>query len=129
VAKALADRYVNRKASYPIPEITNYPIDPFAYTRRHTHEVMNLGGHQVPRVIADFSIKDKITPASLFALGYQYSVPLDKWNITDMACDYIFLGDKTIDFEIPGTLGIDLQSRNVVNTKESTAQLSLYQSS
>ncbi len=23
-----------------------------------------------------------------------------------MACDYIFLGDKTIDFEIPGTLGL-----------------------
>lgn len=106
VAKALADRYVNRKASYPIPEITNYPIDPFSYTRRHTHEVMNMGGHQVPRVIADFSDKDKISPASLFALGYQYSVPLDKWNITDMACDYIFLGDKTIDFNIPGTLGL-----------------------
>ncbi|MBL7878067.1 MAG: flavodoxin-dependent (E)-4-hydroxy-3-methylbut-2-enyl-diphosphate synthase, partial [Cyclobacteriaceae bacterium] len=82
------------------------PIDPFGYTRRHTHEVMNVGGHQVPRVVADFSGKDKITPASFFALGYQYSVPLDKWNITDMACDYIFLGDKIIDFEIPGTLGI-----------------------
>jgi (E)-4-hydroxy-3-methylbut-2-enyl-diphosphate synthase len=67
--------------------------------------VLNIGGHQVPRVIADFSAKEKITAASLFALGYQYSVPLDKWNITDMACDYIFLGDKTVDFEIPGTLG------------------------
>jgi (E)-4-hydroxy-3-methylbut-2-enyl-diphosphate synthase len=33
-------------------------------------------------------------------------VPLDKWNMTDMACDYIFAGDNTIDFEIPGTLGI-----------------------
>lgn len=106
VAKALADRYVTRKTSYVIPEIKNYPIDPFAYARRHTHEVMNIGGHQVPRVVADFSAKEKITAASLFALGYQYSVPLDKWNITDLACDYIFLGDKTIDFEIPGTLGL-----------------------
>jgi (E)-4-hydroxy-3-methylbut-2-enyl-diphosphate synthase len=106
VAKALADRYVTRKTSYTIPDIKHYPIDPFAYTRRHTREVSNIGGHQVPRVIADFSTKEKITVASLFALGYQYSVPLDKWNITDMACDYIFLGDKTIDFEIPGTLGL-----------------------
>lgn len=106
VAKELANRYINRKTTHPIPEIVNYPIDPFGYTRRHTHEVMNVGGHQVPRVVADFSGKDKITPASFFALGYQYSVPLDKWNITDMACDYIFLGDKIIDFEIPGTLGI-----------------------
>ncbi len=106
VAKDLADRYVNRKTSPAIPEIKSYPINPFVYTRRSTHEVVNIGGHQVPRVVADFSAKEKITPASLFALGYHYSVPLDKWNITDMACDYIFLGDNTIDFEIPGTLGL-----------------------
>lgn len=106
VAQMLADRYTHRKTSHSIPEIQNYPINPFAYTRRHTHEVGNIGGHQVPRVIADFSNKEKITAASLFALGYQYSVPLDKWNITDMACDYIFLGDQKVDFEIPGTLGL-----------------------
>ncbi|MBL7876962.1 MAG: (E)-4-hydroxy-3-methylbut-2-enyl-diphosphate synthase, partial [Cyclobacteriaceae bacterium] len=70
VAKELANRYINRKTTHPIPEIVNYPIDPFGYTRRHTHEVMNVGGHQVPRVVADFSGKDKITPASFFALGY-----------------------------------------------------------
>ena len=105
VAKALADRYTSRKGDF-IPEIDQYPINPFDYSRRATHEVVNFGAHQVPRVIADFSGKDKVTPAALFALGYQYSVPLDKWNITDMACDYIFLGDKSIDFEIPGTLGL-----------------------
>jgi (E)-4-hydroxy-3-methylbut-2-enyl-diphosphate synthase len=33
-------------------------------------------------------------------------VPLDKWNIADNACDYIFAGSMDIDFEIPGTLGI-----------------------
>jgi (E)-4-hydroxy-3-methylbut-2-enyl-diphosphate synthase len=33
-------------------------------------------------------------------------VPLDKWNLTDQACDYAFIGNNTIDFEIPGTLGI-----------------------
>jgi len=105
VAKMLADRYTTRKTSYVIPEIVTNPVNPYAYTRRHTREAGNIGGHQVPRVIADFSTKEKVTAASLFALGYQYSVPLDKWNITDMACDYIFLGDKTVDFEIPGTLG------------------------
>ena len=49
-------------------------------------------------------IRDRIKPSSFFPLGYQYSVPLDKWNINDQATDYIFLGDKKIDFEIPGTL-------------------------
>ncbi len=106
VAKALADRYKQREGHAPIREIEHYPIDPFAYSRRTTREVQNMGGHQVPRVVADFSAKQKVTAASLFAVGYQYSVPLDKWNITDMACDYVFLGDNTIDFEIPGTLGL-----------------------
>lgn len=105
VAKALADRYTSRKGDF-IPEIDHYPINPFEYLRRATREVVNFGAHQVPRVIADFSGRDNVTPASLFALGYQYSVPLDKWNITDMACDYIFLGDRSVDFEIPGTLGL-----------------------
>jgi (E)-4-hydroxy-3-methylbut-2-enyl-diphosphate synthase len=106
VAITLADRYKARAQHEAIPEMENSPINPFEYTRRHTHEVLNLGGHQVPRVIADFSDRKSVTAASLFALGYNYSVPLDKWNITDMACDYVFLGDNAIDFEIPGTLGL-----------------------
>jgi (E)-4-hydroxy-3-methylbut-2-enyl-diphosphate synthase len=106
VAKMLAERYEHRDKHDSIPEIKHYPIDPFAYTRRAAHEVANFGGHQVPRVVADFSGKEKITAASLFAVGYQYSVPLDKWNITDMACDYVFAGDNQIDFEIPGTLAM-----------------------
>jgi (E)-4-hydroxy-3-methylbut-2-enyl-diphosphate synthase len=105
VAQELVNRYTNRKTTF-IPEIKEYPINPFAYTRRHTHEVANFGGHQVPRVIADFSLKQKITPASLFSLGYHYSVPLDKWNIADNACDYVFANETIVDFAIPGTLGI-----------------------
>ena len=105
VAKALADRYAHRKGD-PIPEMTHYPINPFSYNRRLSQEVKNIGGSNVPRVIADFTSREAITPASLFALGYQYAVALDKWNITDMACDYVWAGDQLIDFEIPGTLGI-----------------------
>ncbi len=105
VARALADRYTNRRGD-AIKKITDYPINPFEYNRRSTFEVLNLGGHNVPRVIADFSRREKITHASLFAVGYHYSVPLDKWNISDMACDFLFLGDNEIDFEIPGTLGL-----------------------
>ncbi len=107
VAYELANRYEKRIPHDPIPPIDSYPINPFEYNRRKTREVLNFGGeHHIPRVVADFTAKEKITQASLFALGYQYSVPLDKWNITDMACDYIFLGDQEIDFEIPGTLGL-----------------------
>lgn len=107
VAKALVDRYnASRKGEWAIPAITSMPIDPFDHARRKTREVLNIGGHHVPRVMADLSGRDKITPASFFGLGYHYSVPLDKWNLTDQACDYIYLGDKVADFEIPGTLGL-----------------------
>jgi (E)-4-hydroxy-3-methylbut-2-enyl-diphosphate synthase len=107
VAYELAKRYDTRVGHEAIAPIEHYPITPFAYNRRVTNGVANIGGeHPVPRVIADLSSKEKITPASLFALGYQYSVPLDKWNITDVACDYIFLHDTVLDFAIPGTLGL-----------------------
>jgi (E)-4-hydroxy-3-methylbut-2-enyl-diphosphate synthase len=107
VAQELVRRYNNRIPHDPIPVINHYPINPFEYNRRKTRQVLNIGGeHHVPRVVADFSSKEKITQASLFGVGYQYSVPLDKWNISDLACDFIFLGDRKIDFEIPGTLGL-----------------------
>jgi (E)-4-hydroxy-3-methylbut-2-enyl-diphosphate synthase len=118
VAMALASRYYKRSGHQPIPEISSYPIDPFSYTRRVTHQVLNLASHQVPRVIADFSAREEITPASLFAVGYRYSVPLDKWNISDMACDYLFTGDSPVTFDIPGTLGIIHHYKSWLEHKE-----------
>jgi (E)-4-hydroxy-3-methylbut-2-enyl-diphosphate synthase len=106
VAQELVKRYTNRIKHEPIAPITNNPITPFEYNRRTSNEVLNIGAKNVPVVVHDFCLKEKITPASFFALGYNYSVPLDKWNISDMACDYVFLGNKVIDFEVPGTLGI-----------------------
>ena len=106
VARELVARYANRDNHDPIKAIENNPINPFEYTKRTSREVLNIGSKHVPVVIADFCLKEKITPASFFALGYNYSVPLDKWNVSDMACDYVFVGDKIIDFEIPGTLAI-----------------------
>ncbi|MBK9146702.1 MAG: (E)-4-hydroxy-3-methylbut-2-enyl-diphosphate synthase [Flavobacteriales bacterium] len=106
VARALVDRYAERSKHDPLPAITSVPIDPFGHTRRRSHEVLNIGARHVPVVMADLSNKERITPATLFAWGYRYSVPLDKWNITDQACDCIFIGKNSIDFEIPGTLSV-----------------------
>ncbi len=108
IAKALVERYSTRlphKAISPV-NTEKLPYNPYDYQKRISDEVVNIGGHNVPRIIADFSDKQTITAASLFAVGYNYSVPLDKWNLTDQACDYLFVGNNVIDFEIPGTLGI-----------------------
>ena len=108
VAKLLVDRYANRNSESHIPK-EEIPIDFFAYSRRHTHEVLNLGGKNVPRVFADYSNRETITAASLFAVGYAYSVDMDKWNLSDSACDYLFVGKNTVHFEIPGTLGVVME--------------------
>src|SRR5688572_23425888 len=75
VAQELANRYRDRAGHAHIQEVESCPINPFEYSRRHALEVQNFGGHQVPRVVADFSGKERVTPASLFALGYIYSIP------------------------------------------------------
>ena len=106
VAKALAERYENRGNHKSIPAINYNPINPYEYNRRVSKEVLNIGGKHHPIVFGDLSEREKITAASLFPFGYNYSVPLDKYNISDLACDYIFIGDNTVDFEIPGTLGL-----------------------
>ncbi len=107
VAYTLARRYDNRTHHQAIPDIKHYAINPYEYNRRSTQAVVSIGGeHWVPRVVADLSARESISPASLFSLGYHYSVPLDKWNIADMACDYVYTGNKVVDFAIPGTLGI-----------------------
>jgi (E)-4-hydroxy-3-methylbut-2-enyl-diphosphate synthase len=119
VAKMLADRYTKRKGHQGIKEINSeLPYSPFEYQRRKTSEVINIGNHNVPRVIADYSMKDGVTAASLFGVGYMYSIPTDKWNLSDMAVDYIYLGDNIIDFEIPGTLGLIYNSENWKHHKD-----------
>lgn len=118
VAKLLAERYSKRKEHSKIKEIDfELPYDPFEFNRNKTQERINIGNHNVPRVIADYSMKAEVTAASLFGVGYNYSVPLDKWNLTDLAVDYLFLGDNKIDFEIPGTLGLIYNSQTWLTQK------------
>lgn len=106
VGRALVERYVGRKGN-PIPPYNkDLPYDPFSYKRRNTRPIHNIGDHNVPVAVADLSGREKIEPSSLFAFGYQYSVPLDKWNMSDAACDFAYVGSNLVDFEIPGTLGI-----------------------
>ena len=104
VAQKLVNRYSNRQGN-PIEEVP-VAIDPFSYTRRKTREILDFGERNVPRVIHDLSHREKITPASLFPCGYNYSVQLDKWNIADNACDYVYAGSNSLEFEIPGTLSV-----------------------
>jgi len=76
------------------------------YRRRGTREVVNIGDHHVPVVVADFMQAATISRGDLKAIGYSYDVVSDKWNIGDAAADYLYSGGKTVDFDLPGTLRV-----------------------
>jgi (E)-4-hydroxy-3-methylbut-2-enyl-diphosphate synthase len=100
VAKALVDRYNHREGHDEIRPISNYPIHPFQYFRRESKEVFNMGGKNVPRILADlssFEIKEK---KQLKAIGHHYLPELDKWHLDDQGADFIYAGDHHIPFMV-----------------------------
>ncbi len=114
VAKMLAKRYENRNSHAEInPKIilnAGLPVikdrengtwNPYAYAKRKTDETYNFGGHQVPRVIADLSKIETLTPAQLSEIGHVFNETLDKWTMLDVGADYIFLGKNKAPFMLP----------------------------
>jgi len=95
-----------QKISSGLPDLSSSGLfyDPFHYQRRETFAVDNIGGKQVPVVIADLSKLAAISPSDLQSIGYTYDEVTDKWNISDAAADYVFTGNKLLDFALPGTL-------------------------
>lgn len=111
VAQDLARRYDSRATLQdPIPvykghsEVFDSPIHPFAHLRRKTSENFSIGGHQVPRVIADFSTLSSISIADLKAIGHFYLPEPDKWAMNDLGADFIYTGQQSLDFMLPNGL-------------------------
>ena len=109
VCKDLVKRYTGNgtiQKNGNIPTIHKIPYSPFVYQRRETFSVNNIGGRQVPVVVADLSKLTAITPKQLESIGYVYDELTDKWNIRDAAADYIFTGHQLLNFSLPGTLKV-----------------------
>ncbi|MEO0001655.1 MAG: (E)-4-hydroxy-3-methylbut-2-enyl-diphosphate synthase, partial [Bacteroidota bacterium] len=104
VCKDIVSRYNNHAASAELPAIDKLPYSPFEYARRKSIAVENIGGKQVPVVVADLSSRDSIAPSDLQSIGYTYDEPTDKWAIGDAAADYVYTGGTPIAFGLPGTL-------------------------
>jgi (E)-4-hydroxy-3-methylbut-2-enyl-diphosphate synthase len=107
VAKMLVNRYTNRTKHAPIPPVSELPYSAVEYTKHVTSEVRNIGGRNVPRIVADFSDKkEPITQASLFAIGYSYNQGSGLWKSQDQAADYLFAGNNAISFTLPKSLSV-----------------------
>jgi (E)-4-hydroxy-3-methylbut-2-enyl-diphosphate synthase len=113
VAQLLLKKFDDQSNVYVIDKQSNtLNYDPYSYERRVSHAVSKVGGHQVPVVVADLSAIDAIKPSHFFGFGYNYSVPLDKWHITDSAADIVYIGNQILSFEMPGTLMVACSYQN-----------------
>ncbi len=111
VCRDIVKRYEERSAAIShqksqVGKMERLPYNPFEYRRRETFSVNNMGGHQVPVVIADLSKRPTITREDLQSIGYSYDEVRDKWSIADTAADYVFTGHTILDFALPGTLKV-----------------------
>ena len=127
VCRDIVKRYTNANIDeLAKPGFTSQAYSPFSYQRRQTVPVQNIGGKQVPVVIADISRMEHITTASLQSVGYDYDSATDKWHISDSAADYIFTGNKPVDFEIPGTLRVIVEPATWQSVPDKTKYFPIY---
>jgi len=120
VAKKLIARYEKQTENISKKDETYHSFfNPFYYTKRESIEVYNIGKSQVPRVIANYATFEKVNPEDLKAIGHLYDANLDKWHMSDMGADYIYLGKTKVDFMLPmGLKAIyDIDTWNVVSDK------------
>ncbi|MCB0835416.1 MAG: (E)-4-hydroxy-3-methylbut-2-enyl-diphosphate synthase [Bacteroidetes bacterium] len=108
VAKFLVDHFINQHQLIHEPIMDNgladyLPFDPFSFQRRESAEILNIGGKQVPRIIGDLHHNCE-TASSLKEIGYDYIEKLDKYNFSEIAADFVYLGDTIPPYELPGGL-------------------------
>jgi len=104
VAISLANRYANRKGHNSIIPIDENTVDPFTYSKRKSFELPGIGESNHPIVSADLSSYKNISCDDLKDFGYTYDAPTDKWNVSDIAADFIFTGSDDLSFPIPSGL-------------------------
>ena len=120
VAQKLIQKFTSENNTLQFDEKNLFlPYNPFEYKRRESLEINNVGGKHAPIVVADLSAKEKISPANFFGFGHQYSMELDKWNTSDLAADYVYIGNKTLDFEVPGLIKVITDYSNWIENHKS----------
>ncbi|MFA0964768.1 (E)-4-hydroxy-3-methylbut-2-enyl-diphosphate synthase [Roseivirga sp. BDSF3-8] len=104
VAAIMVNRYAHRPGHDGIEPVVQSPVDPYAYTRRHTLEVGAIGGNQVPRVVADISRINNPEYKDFKSIGHFYLPEPDKWRMNDLGADYIYSGSQPVQWMLPNGL-------------------------
>ncbi|MDP1817709.1 MAG: (E)-4-hydroxy-3-methylbut-2-enyl-diphosphate synthase, partial [Leadbetterella sp.] len=104
VARKLIDRYLPNPNNFELKPIEFTSFEPFSYKKRKSFEVANIGSQNVPRVIADFSDRDKVEIEDMKSIGHFYLPLPDKWKMNDLGVDFVYSGKKPISFMLPNGL-------------------------
>ena len=102
VAQYLVNHFVQQASpSEGLESVEELPFSPYEFNRRESIKLLNIGKDEVPRVVAGIpqGCRD---PKDLKAFGYTYLPALDKYGISDLAADYIYLGKNHPSFSLPG---------------------------
>lgn len=110
VCRDMVKRYPEQTVRTEDTRQLHIPDTASGYQPRKTFSIGNIGGKQVPVVIADLSKLPEILPVHLKSIGYSYDAATDKWTIGDMAADYIYSGNRILSFALPGTLKVIVPS-------------------
>ena len=128
VCRDLVRRYGGRNNKEgSIPAIEKIPYSPFEHKRRESFAMVNIGGKQVPVVVADFRKTQDLDRRQLQSVGYTYDERLDKWHIGDGAADYIYTADSMPSFPLPGPLRIICNYKTWLATPDKEKHFPLFQ--
>jgi len=117
VAKKIVERYHLRENHKPIKNQYIDVLNPFDYSRRTTNPINNIGQNNVPVVMLDLSFINNIDLDIINSCGYSYQSKIDKWNINDLAADYIHIGDNLLEINLPLQLSVVCNYSNWLNYK------------
>lgn len=126
VARTLVERYVNRPDHANIPPVFEEAYDPYHYQIRKTQEVETFGLGNVPRVIADLSEKSEVQIADLKQIGHFYLPEPDKWAMNDQGADFIYTGEKEVNFMLPNGLKEILDHETWESSSDKVNKFPLY---
>jgi len=120
VARDLVNRYKKRGTHTPIAPLEQVPLDPYSYARRHSREVLNIGGENVPRVITEVRDLKIAEHRDLSCTGHIYLPAIDKFRMHDYGTDYVYTGKNPIPFMLPNGLKeiLDYEAWQTVENKQ-----------
>jgi (E)-4-hydroxy-3-methylbut-2-enyl-diphosphate synthase len=119
IAKKIAGYFSQRRDHVKIPGSGPFPIDAYAYCKRKTHSVGNIGGSIPPVVIG--GIQGIINREQLAVSGWHYSTE-SGWKFDELSPDILSVDSWPADLPLPGNKyilvpefqGENLNSRRVI---------------